>query len=50
MQMRKMLPDKGVEVDFDKELRLILEDTIRPLPDGGIFGPVTNPIAMPTGI
>ena len=24
MQMRKMLPDKGVEVDFDKELRILL--------------------------
>jgi hypothetical protein len=46
----RMLPNNKLQVDFERNYGLILQDTVYPLPDGGIFGPVTNLIAMPTGI
>ena len=46
----KMFSKNRVKVDFERNYGLILEDIIRSLLDGGIFGPVINPIVLPTGI
>jgi hypothetical protein len=41
----RMLPNNKLQVDFEKELRTNFTGY-----NGRIFGPVTNLIAMPTGI